>query len=675
MAAEKTSSKGQAWFCTTGLPSDIVVEVDDMTFHLHKFPLMSKSRRLHQLITEQETNLTTTSTPTQAPAASDRREGGGDGEGDGDEIEEVHCHITLQDFPGGSETFEMAAKFCYGVKIDLSALNVAPLRCAGEFLEMTEEYSEDNLISKTERFLSQSVLKSLKDSIRALRSCERVTPLAESLEIPQRCVEAIVAKASSADPSLFGWPVGDGANLGRGLANQALWNGIDSNNRRKRETRGNNVDSWLEDLSLLSLPLFKHLISAMREADLSSGIVEICLMHYAKRYIPGVSRSSRKPPLPSSSSSVPSESEQRELLETIITNLPPERTTSRSSAAATTRFLFGLLRTSIILNASQDCRASLERKVGLQLEEATLDDLLIPSYSYLNETLYDVDCVERILGHFLDAAGVDGRPERSPALMLVGKLIDGYLSEIASDANLKPEKFYSFAISLPEQARLFDDGLYRAVDVYLKAHPWISEAEREKICGLIDCQKLTLEACTHAAQNERLPLRVVVQVLFFEQLQLRHAIAGTLLAAETGAALEPGRQSASRLGDEEDDEDEDEEEDAEVVEQEPVGERAVAVAAGQGSVSTTWRAAVRENQVLRLDMDSMRTRVHQLERECSTMKKAIEKIDDDGSGGRADGGWRGSLTRKFGCKFKTQVCDSHEPAVVDTRKGRHRHRH
>ncbi|KAI3412327.1 NPH3 domain-containing protein [Psidium guajava] len=677
MAAEKTSSRGQAWFCTTGLPSDIVVEVDDMTFHLHKFPLMSKSRRLHQLITEQETSPTTTSATAQAPAASDRREGGDVGEVEGDEIEEVHCHITLQDFPGGSETFEMAAKFCYGVKIDLSALNVAPLRCAGEFLEMTEEYSEDNLISKTERFLSQSVLKSLKDSIRALRSCERVTPLAESLEIPQRCVEAIVAKASSADPSLFGWPVGDGANLGRGLANQALWNGIDTNNRRKRETRGNNVESWLEDLSLLSLSLFKLLISAMREADLSSEIVEICLMHYAKRYIPGVSRSSRKPPLPSSSSSVPSESKQRELLETIITNLPPEKTTSRSSAAATTRFLFGLLRTSIILNASQDCRASLERKVGLQLEEATLDDLLIPSYSYLNETLYDVDCVERILGHFLDATGVDGHPERSPALMLVGKLIDGYLSEIASDANLKPEKFYSFAISLPEQARLFDDGLYRAVDVYLKAHPWISEAEREKICGLIDCQKLTLEACTHAAQNERLPLRVVVQVLFFEQLQLRHAIAGTLLAAETGAAPEPGRKSASRLGDEEeDDEDEDEEEDAEVVEQEePVGERAVAVAAGQGSASATWRAAVRENQVLRLDMDSMRTRVHQLERECSTMKKAIEKIDsDDGSGGRADRGWRGSLTRKFGCKFKTQVCDSHEPAVVDTRKGRHRHR-
>lgn len=36
---KQPSSKGQAWFCTTGLPSDIVVEVDDMTFHLHKVSL------------------------------------------------------------------------------------------------------------------------------------------------------------------------------------------------------------------------------------------------------------------------------------------------------------------------------------------------------------------------------------------------------------------------------------------------------------------------------------------------------------------------------------------------------------------------------------------------------------------------------------------------------------
>ncbi|TQD77835.1 hypothetical protein C1H46_036624 [Malus baccata] len=99
--------------------------------------------------------------------------------------------------------------------------------------------------------------------------------------------------------------------------------------------------------------------------------------------------------------------------------------------------------------------------------------------------------------------------------MLVGKLIDEFLSEIATDVNLKPDRFYNLAISLPDQTRLFDDGLYRAVDVYLKAHPWLLEPEREKVCGIFDCQKLTLEACTHAAQNERLPPRAVVQVLSF----------------------------------------------------------------------------------------------------------------------------------------------------------------
>ncbi|KAI4327526.1 hypothetical protein L6164_019975 [Bauhinia variegata] len=652
--AEKPSSKGQAWFCTTGLPSDIVVEVDDMSFHLHKFPLMSKSRKLHQLITEQEANHSSSAAKVQMAISSAIEE-----VEEEDEIVEVHCHITFTDFPGGSETFEMAAKFCYGVKIDLSPSNVASLRCAGEFLEMTEEYSEDNLISKTERFLSQSVLKSIKDSVKALKSCERLMPLAEDLGIMQRCIDYIVSRASSADPALFGWPMNDaGANETRGsAAKQILWNGIDGGGRKKGVNRGVTVtggDSWFEDLAHLSLPLFKQLIHAMRGEELSPDIIESCLMDYAKKYIPGVSRSNRKPSTSSSSSSSTiSEAEQRELLEIVISNLPLVNSSKSSTA---TRFLFGLLRTANILNASEACRDTLERKIGSQLEEATLDDLLIPSYSYLNETLYDVDCVERILSHFLEGLeeknaaaieGADGGTTRSPALMFVGKLIDGYLSEIASDANLKPEKFYNLAISLPDQARLFDDGLYRAVDVYLKAHSWIPEAEREKICGVLDCQKLTLEACTHAAQNERLPLRAVVQVLFFEQLQLRHAIAGTLIAAE--AATGPGRPSAVSGREE---------------------EEGVALA-GTHEGSNTWRVAVRENQVLRLDMDSMRTRVHQLERECSSMKRVIEKIDK--SAPQGGGGWRVSLAKKLGCKFKTQVCDSHESTVVNTRKGRHQH--
>ncbi|KAK6116198.1 hypothetical protein DH2020_050054 [Rehmannia glutinosa] len=652
MAAKSSFSCSLVGFCTTGLPSDIIVEVDDMTFHLHK---------LHELITEQEKSQVTRGT-TKIQRSSEPGQRLDNDTEEKEEIQEEHeneedeeqCHITLPDFPGGCESFETAAKFCYGVKIDISAANVAPLRCAGEYLEMTEEYSEDNLISKTERFISQSVIKNIKHSLKTLTSCQGLVPMAENLGITQRCIEAIATKAAASDPSLFGWPVNDGAGNNKG-ANEAKKFG----NVTRAGTAA--VDSWLDELGLLSLPFFKRLIFAMKALNLSGEIIESCLIHYAKRYIPGISRTTRKPL--SSSTSVPTENEQRELLETIISNLPKEKTSPSSSNA--TRLLFGLMRTAYILNASEACRLTLEKKIGSQLEHATLDDLLIPSYSYLNETLYDVDCVERILGYFLEgmeersATGIEDEDEntsvRSTALMLVGKLIDGYLSEIASDANLKPEKFYDLAIFLPDHARLYDDGLYRAVDVYLKAHPWISEADREKICGVLDCQKLTLEACTHAAQNERLPLRAVVQVLFFEQLQLRHAIAGTLIAGDAEASAEGGRLSSHDGGEEDE-----EEEEYEVA-------RAVAVVPRAQDGSSTWRAAVRENQVLRVDMDTMRTRVHELERECTTMKKAIAKIDKMGPRGHVEkGGWRA----KFGCKFKTQVCDSHEPTVVDTRKTR-----
>ncbi|KAJ0452655.1 putative BTB/POZ domain, NPH3 domain, NPH3/RPT2-like family protein [Helianthus annuus] len=517
------SSKRQAWFCTTGLPSDVVVDVGDMTFHLHKFPLMAKSKKLHEMITEQEKNHTA-ETVSENSNNEEIRE----------ETDTEHAHITLPDFPGGSEAFEAAVKYCYAVKIELTPLNVAPLRCAGEVLEMTEEYSEDNLVSKTERFLSQTVFKSLKNSIKMLKSCEDLLPLVDSLGIVQRCIDSIVSKASSSDPSLFGWPVHDAISF----------DGAASSRETSSRRNGTGGDKWFDELKNLSPELFKRLIVAIKSRDLNPEIVENCLISYAKTRIPGVNRAGRR----SSSSSIPSEVEQKELLETIVTNLPEENGL-RSSQAVT--IFFGMLRAANILNASDACRATLEKKIGLQLEQSTLDDLLIPSYSYLKETLYDVDCVQRILAHFLhrveqmtttadvdviddEDAGDEQNRNRFVELMLVGKLIDGYLSEIASDTNLKPEKFLELAFALPEQARVYDDGLYRAVDVYLKAHPWLKEADREKICGVMDCRKLTLEACTHAAQNERLPLRAVVQVLFFEQLQLRQAIAGTLMSVDTG---------------------------------------------------------------------------------------------------------------------------------------------
>ncbi|KAH1267070.1 BTB/POZ domain-containing protein [Glycine max] len=429
------SSRGQAWFCTIGLPSDIVIEVDDMDFHLHK-----KLKRKKNTVT--------------------------------------WCSQT---FPHGSYTFELAAKFCFGVKIALSSSNVVPLCCGEEFLEMTEQHSKENLISKTKTFLSHS-----------------------------RCVDSIISE------TLFRWPVSDSAST-------LLL--LHTNGRRSR--RNSEDGSWFEELTLLGLPVFKQLILAMKGSELKPEIIETCFMQYTKKHIPGLSRSNRKALALSSS-----ETEQKELLEIVILNLSLKHSTPL-------RFLFRLLRTATVLIASEACRNVMEKKIGSQLDEVTVDDLLIPSYSYLNETLYDIDCVARILGYFLqkerNVAAVDGLAPRSATLMLVGKLIDGYLLEIAFDANLKPSKFYDFAISVPDLARRFTT-----------AHSWVSKSDREKISRVFDCQKRKLEACMHAAQNERLPLRAVVQVLFFEQLQLRHAIAGMLVVAK-----EPACHSATMAEEEE----------------------------------------------------------------------------------------------------------------------------
>ncbi|XP_078180399.1 BTB/POZ domain-containing protein At3g50840-like [Carex rostrata] len=615
MALEKHSSKGQAWFCTTGLPSDIVIEVGEMSYHLHKFPLMSRSKKLNLIILDQKPT-------TKRKSGGTKNEIEEEEEDDDDELEEEEeiqevdlRRISLPNFPGGPEIFEIAAKFCYGVKIDMTSSNSIPLHCAAHYLEMTEEFSSQNLLSRTDRFLSQSVFRNLKDSLKALKSCEgEILPLAEQLGLIQRCIDAIASRANSSDlNSLFGWPITEKASTTSSL-------------RRKSVIRS---DTWVDELAGLSLPIYTRIISAMKSKNVTPDLIEGSLISYAKRTIPGLSRSTRHnaPVL------VPSEDEQRELLETVISNLPREKT---SAGLNTAKFLFGLLRTVGILHASESCRNSLERKIASQLEHAALDDLLIPNYSCLVETLYDVDCVERILRWFLEGLGTngDGNGDQNGEdwitrrLVPVGKLIDGYLAEIATDSNLRPERFCDLALMLPDQGRIVDDGLYRAIDIYLKAHPGITEEEKERVTSIMDYQKLTLEACAHAAQNERLPLRAVVQVLFFEQLQLRRAITRTIIATE---------------------------------------EQAESEAEGSGEqtreVGTSWRAAVRGNQLMRLDMDSMRSRVHELEKECCSMRKAIERIDKKG-GEEGDVKKGSTVAKRFGCKFKTQVCDSQQRTVV-----------
>ena len=161
-------------------------------------------------------------------------------------------------------------------------------------------------------------------------------------------------------------------------------------------------------------------------------------------------------------------------METIVSLLPREKN------AVSVSFLSMLLRAAIHLETTVACRLDLEMRMGLQLDQAVLDDLLIPSFSFTGHTLFDVDSVERIMKNYLkyyleekhlgsSAEGNFLSPPRSEKER-VGKLMKNYLAEIASDRNLSVSRFIDLAELVLEQSRVTEDCMYRAIDIYLKVH-------------------------------------------------------------------------------------------------------------------------------------------------------------------------------------------------------------
>ncbi|EAZ32125.1 hypothetical protein OsJ_16324 [Oryza sativa Japonica Group] len=210
-----------SWTCMTELVSDVVVEVGDFSFHLHKFPLMSRSGTLQKLISE-------------AAAGAD------DGE---------PCSVKLHDVPGGAAAFELAARFCYDVRAELDAGNVVALRCAAEHLGMTEDHGgEGNLVEQAEAFL-RDVLGSWDDALRALRSCDgALLPLAEELLVVPRCIDALASKAC-ADPTSSAGRWWSTTRPGA-FEETLMWNGIGT--AGKPSSPG--PDWWYKQASSLKLP-------------------------------------------------------------------------------------------------------------------------------------------------------------------------------------------------------------------------------------------------------------------------------------------------------------------------------------------------------------------------------------------------------------------------------------
>ncbi|XP_038905476.1 BTB/POZ domain-containing protein DOT3 isoform X3 [Benincasa hispida] len=480
--ADCIDSKDQSWFITTQIPTDLTIQVQEITFNVHKYTLISKCGYIGRM--ELQSSITT--------------QGGYD--------------LKLENFPGGLETFETVLKYCYGLPVDLNSSNVAPLRCASEFLEMTEEFEDGNLISKTESFLTFVVLLSWKESLVVLKTCESLSPWAENLQIVRRCCDSIARKLSRENI------VGD-------TVSEEGW--------------------WLNDITTLCIDYFTRIITAIRAKGLiKPEIIGQSIEQYARKWLPGIEMepglrehtqdksdlqvsilSGRKDEL-----GIVHSKEHKATIESLLSILPPQR------EAVSCKFLLQMLKMARLYSASAALISELEKRIGMVLEDANVIDILIPNCTNIDQgnlpntqeerTMHDIEVVQRLLEYY--SLFEQQQQQHRIGNSNVCKLIDNYLAELARDPNLSITKFQTLANSLSENARHCHDGLYRAIDTYLKTHPLLSEHDRRKLCKIMNCEKLSLDACVHAAQNDRLPLRTIVQinmqVLFSEQVKMRSAM-------------------------------------------------------------------------------------------------------------------------------------------------------
>ncbi|KAL1559960.1 BTB/POZ domain-containing protein isoform X2 [Salvia divinorum] len=439
------------------VPSDLTIKINNISYLLHKYPLLPKCGLLQRLYSEAD-----------------------------------DATLELHDNPGGEEGFELCAKYCYGITINLSAHNLVSSFCAAKFLRMTEAVEPGNLLIKLDSFFSSCILQSWKDSIVTLNNTDKLFDWSQSLGIVRRCIDSIVDKILTPP-------------------NKVTWSytytrpGYD-----KRRHQSVPKDWWTEDISFLNVDMFRCILAAIKSANaLQPQLIGEALHVYASRWMPEIVRE-----YPNDEASTSREDDaKRRLLETVVSFIPAER------GSVSFRFLLRLLSVANLVAASHTTKAELLRVAGLQLEEATLNDLLLIPARSGDEISYDVELIQTVLESFLRQwkrqVPIDER-ESMKSIRKIGKLIDSYLQVVARDAGMTVQKMTSLAQTLPGIARPDHDHLYKAINIYLKEHPDLSKADKKQLCRILDCQKLSPEICGHAVRNERLPLRTVVQVLYYE---------------------------------------------------------------------------------------------------------------------------------------------------------------
>lgn len=136
--------------------------------------------------------------------------------------------------------------------------------------------------------------------------------------------------------------------------------------------------------------------------------------------------------------------------------------------------------------------------------------------------------------------------------------------------------------------------ILRRCFIQFQAHQGSTDLDKKKLCKLIDFQKLSQEAGAHAAQNERLPVQSIVQVLYFEQLRLRNSLSCSYGEDDPKPIHQSWRISSGALS-------------------------------AAMSPRDNYASLRRENRELKLELARLRMRLNDLEREHVCMKRDMAK--------------------------------------------------
>ena len=305
--------------------------------------------------------------------------------------------VHIDDFPGGVETFEICIKFCYGIKITVNAYNVVAVRCGAEYLEMNEVYEKGNLVSKVESFLNSYIFHGWKDSIIALKSARTLAPWPEELQVVSRCINSIVSKAV-VNPSKVDWSFTQTRVIvrnGKEHDNSEIsthsppWN-------NGKQTHHVDAHWWIEDIAELEIDMYSDVIVAIKASDrMPPRLIGEAIEFYSQKWLPMLGKEHHLDEIVKENKECNgSFSREHQLLERIICLLPGEK------GCMSCNFLLRMLKIARFLGVSNQSMNEIIRRVGLQLEEASVCDLLIPCFSDRTTSLYDVDLVQSIVEEF-----------------------------------------------------------------------------------------------------------------------------------------------------------------------------------------------------------------------------------------------------------------------------------